>query len=150
MTWTNLHEACENGRPENVIEAAQKHPEDVLSVDDHGSTPMHLLVWRNPDPLVVKALLEACPQAASAMDYHGDLPLHVAVSRPGIRMGVIQLLMPAYPTATSITNREGLTPLHMALRHAPSNEDIIRLLVEDYPFALTKPIKVSHLHDSSN
>ena len=145
MTWTNLHEACENGQPDDVIQEAHEHPESVLAVEDHGWTPLHCAVWRNPDIKAIKSMLEACPQAASSKDVHGNTPLHIAVSSQGMDVALIQCLLDAFPDGVSTVNREGLTPLHMVLRFAPMNKDIIRLLVDTYPWALDKCIKVSGL-----
>jgi ankyrin repeat protein len=144
MTWTNLHALCERGQPESIIQESRQHPEQVLFTDDHGSTPLHCLVWRNPDIHAVHALLDACPPTASLQDYHGNLPLHVAVSSPGNNdnKALLQLLLTANPDAIAMANREGLLPLHMALRHAPHNKDVIDLLVESDPDALTRRIKV--------
>lgn len=147
MTWTLLHDACENpqrqGAEDTIIQLAHQHPESVLNVDEHGSTPLHVLCWGNPHSRAVEALLEACPQAASDTDYFGDTPLHVACSCPHADKHLVQTLLKECPTAVSLPNREGLLPLHMACRYAPENEGVIGLLIEAYPYALHARIKVS-------
>ncbi|GKY98710.1 hypothetical protein MPSEU_000827300 [Mayamaea pseudoterrestris] len=141
MTWTNLHEACENGRPDDIVKEAHEHPESILSVEDHGWTPLHCAVWRNPNVDAIKSLLQACPEAASVEDVHGNTPLHVAVCSQVMTTEMVQLLLEAHPDALATVNREGLLPLHMALRFAPLNDDVIRLLVKAYSLALDKCIK---------
>lgn len=143
MTWTQLHEECERQNFHNVIDLAHKNPEHVLRVDDHGSNPLHILCWGNPDPKAVESLLEACPQIVTDQDFHGDTPLHIACSCSSTDRHIVQMLIDACPTAASIPNREGLLPLHMACRHAPENEAIIGLLIETFPYALLHRIKVS-------
>jgi len=146
MTWTLLHDACENpqrkGAEDMIIQLAHQHPESVLNVDEHGSTPLHVLCWGNPHSRAVEALLEACPQAASDTDYFGDTPLHVACSCPRADKHLVQMLLKECPTAVSLPNREGLLPLHMACRYAPVNEGVIGLLIEAYPYALHARIKM--------
>jgi ankyrin repeat protein len=142
MTWTNLHEACENGQPDDVVKEAHDHPECILDVEDHGWTPLHCAVWRNPNLAAITSLIEASPEAASIKDVHGNTPLHVAVSLQGINKDIVQKLVDVYPDAASSVNREGLMPLHMVLRFAPRNQDVIRLLVDTYSQALNTCIKV--------
>lgn len=142
MTWTKLHDACENQHTPEIVRLVRSEPEQVLRLDDHGSTPLHILCWGDPDPNAVQALLDACPQTVSGQDYHGDTPLHIACSCAKTGKRVVQLLLDTCPEAVSITNREGLQPLHMACRYAPENEAVIGLLIEAYPYALRTRIKV--------
>lgn len=141
MTWTLLHDACVHQDTPHVIEIAHAHADQALKVDDHGLTPLHILVWGDPSVEAVKALLEASPQAVSDSDVHGDTPLHLACSNPKASKHLIQMLLDASPTAVSMKNHEGLMPLHMACRYT-QNEGVIGLLLENFPFALRSQIKV--------
>jgi ankyrin repeat protein len=141
MTWTQLHDACVHQDTSHVIELAHAHSEQAWKADDHGLTPLHILVWGNPSAEAVKALLEASPQAVSDIDVHGDTPLHLACSNPNADKHLIQMLLDACPTAASMKNHEGLMPLHMACRYT-RNEAVIGLLIENYPYALRTQIKV--------
>lgn len=143
MTWTELHEACEKQQStECILQLVHEHPEHVLQVDDHGSTPLHLLCWGNPDGSAVQALVDACPQVASDQDAHGDTPLHVACSYRTTNKHLIKALLDASPDSGSIANHEGLMPLHVACRHASDNEGMIGLLLDAYPYALLSHIKM--------
>jgi ankyrin repeat protein len=141
MTWTLLHDACVHQDTPHVIELAHAHAEQALKVDDHGLTPLHILVLGNPSVEAVTALLTASPQTVSDSDVHGDTPLHLACGNPNADKRLIQMLLDASPTAVSMKNHEGLMPLHMACRYT-QNEGVIGLLLENYPFALRSPIKV--------
>ena len=142
MTWTELHDACEHQDAERIIRVAKQHGEEVLEVDEHGWTPLHVLCWSSPSVEAIEALLAACPQAASDVDSMGNTPLHVACSRPGTDKHLVQVLLNACPTTASMVNHEGLMPLHMACRHATDNARVIGLLIESYPYALRTHIKV--------
>jgi ankyrin repeat protein len=112
-------------------------------IDDHRSTPLHIACWGNPPVEVVRALLRACPHAATDKDILGNTPLHVATGHPNTDPAVVREILSVCPTAASITNKEGLMPLHMACRHAPSNEAVILALIHAYPYALKTRTKVS-------
>jgi ankyrin repeat protein len=144
MTWTKLHEACERHAMEgdNVLKLLEKCKDDILSVNEHGSTALHLLCWGNPNPKFVEALLHYSPQAASAQDLNGNTPLHVACACSSTDKHLVQILLSSFPPAVSVVNCEGLMPLHMACRYASQNEPVIGLLLEQYPYALRSPIKV--------
>jgi ankyrin repeat protein len=144
MTYTELHEAALHEDSDKVIQLARSFPEQAMHVDDHGLTPLHILLLGNPNPFAVQALLEASPNACSDQDVHGDTPLHLACGNPEMQKHTVLMLLEACPTAASLTNREGLMPLHCACRYAPSNELVIGLLVEHYPYALLSQIKVCH------
>lgn len=144
MTWTLLHHACEHLDSKCIFERCKTSTNELLEVDDHGSTPLHILAWGNPDLKLLGALTACCPAASlSDKDVHGDTCLHVACSYPRTDVKVVQLLHEACPLLVSTTNREGLMPLHVACRFAPENAAVIKFLMEVYPCALRKPIKVS-------
>jgi ankyrin repeat protein len=146
MTWTKLHEACERHKIEgdNILKLLEECKDDILSVNEHGSTALHLLCWGNPNPKFVDALLYSSPQAASAQDLHGNTPLHVACACSSTDKHLVQILLNYFPPAVSIANCEGLMPLHMACRYASQNEPVIGLLLENYPYALRSAIRVSN------
>ena len=142
MTWTELHDACEHQDVQRILQRVNLHSEEVVEVDEHGWTPLHILCWSSPSSASIEALLKACLQTSSDQDAIGNTPLHVACSRPETDKHVVQVLLDACPAAASMPNHEGLMPLHMACRHAPNNSGVIGLLIDSYPYALRARIKV--------
>ena len=142
MTWTELHDACVHQELSLVIQLAKLHADQANEVDDHGLTPLHLLIVGSPSVDAVKELLQAFPMAASQRDVHGDTPLHLAAGCPDMTEEIVKLLLDAYPPAVSLKNREGLMPLHMACRYANQNENSIKILIAAFPDALRVNIKV--------
>ena len=142
MTWTRLHDACEHLDAKCIYDRCQLGTNEPLQVDDHGSTPLHILAWGNPDPQLLKTLVSCCPAAATDKDVHGDTCLHVACSCPQTDVKVIKVLLDACPTLCSVTNKEGLMALHTACRFAPENEAVIGYLLDVYPCALRSRIRV--------
>ncbi|CAB9527018.1 FYVE zinc finger [Seminavis robusta] len=142
MTWTLLHSACEHLDAKSIYDRCKLGTNEPLEHDDHGSTPLHILAWGNPDPQLLQALVASCPVAVSDKDVHGDTALHVACSFPETTVKVVKVLLDACPTSVSMTNKEGLMPLHMACRFAPNNEAVIGYLIDAYPCALRSRIKM--------
>ena len=142
MTWTELHDACVHRDLSHVIQVAAMHADQAIEVDDHGLTPLHILIVGRPSAEAVNRLLEASPMAASQPDVHGDTPLHLAAGCPDMTPEIVKILLSAYPIAISLKNREGLMPLHMACRYASQNDDIIDILIAAFPDALRVHIKV--------
>jgi len=147
MTWTELHDACVHGDLPHVIQLARQHSEQANKVDDHGLTPLHILILEDPCSSIeaVKALLQAFPMVVLETDVHGDTPLHLAAACPTASKELVKLLMEANPTVVSQKNCEGLMPLHVACRHASQNEAVIDLLVRAFPSALLVNIKVGYI-----
>lgn len=143
MTWTLLHEACEHLNAKIIHDRCRMGTNEPLEHDDHGSTPLHILAWGNPDPDLLRTLVSSCPVAVADKDVHGDTCLHIACSYPGTAAQVVKVLLDACPNLASTTNKEGLMPLHIACRFAPQNEAVIRYLIEVYPCALRSRIKAS-------
>jgi ankyrin repeat protein len=143
MTWTLLHEACEHLDVKSIYDRCRMGSNEPLEHDDHGSTPLHILAWGNPDPNLLQTLVSSCPAAVSDKDVHGDTCLHVACSYPGTAVQVVKVLLDACPNLSSTTNIEGLMPLHVACRFAPQNEAVIRYLIDVYPWALRSRIKAN-------
>lgn len=142
MTWTLLHDACEHLDVKGILDRCKNNSRESLQADDHGSTPLHILAWGNPDPKLLQAVISCCPAAVLDKDVHGDTALHIAASFPKTDPSVLKVLIDACPTLPSVTNREGLMPLHVACRFAPKNERLIGYLIDVYPYALRSHIKV--------
>lgn len=142
MTWTLLHDACEHFDAKCILERCKTHCCESLEVDDHGSTPLHILAWGNPDPILMDSLVSCCPAALADKDTHGNTCLHIACSYPDTDPQILEMIIDACPTLPSVTNKEGLMPLHAACRFAPKNEHMIGYLVQVYPYALHSRIKV--------
>ena len=143
MTWTELHDACEHRDANRIFRVVKENAEQVIQVDDHGWTPLHILCWDPPgvDPII--ALLEAYPEAASHQDLHGNSPLHILCSRPKTDKHLVSVLLSTCPSLISMVNHEGLMPLHIACRYIPQNAGVIGLLIEQDPNALRTHIKVN-------
>lgn len=144
MTWTELHDACVHVDLPRIVQLARLDDAQANKVDDHGLTPLHILILEDPSTNIeaVQALLKAFPMAVSQPDVHGDTPLHLAAGCPTASQELVQLLLHANPTVASQKNREGLMPLHVACRHASKNKDVIGLLIQAFPGALRANIKV--------
>jgi ankyrin repeat protein len=143
MTWTVLHEACQNERKDQVIQRSSIHSTEAAMTDDHGWTPLHIACLSNPPVSVVLALMQANPSSLAEKDIHGNTPLHIAAANSASSMELMECLLKGNSVPATITNKEGLTPLHMACRFSSQNEALVRVLTEAYPRALRMRIKVT-------
>ena len=85
--------------------------------------------------VVVRFLLERCPQALEQKDDDGYLPVHIAAGRSAT--DVLRLFVDACPEALMGANCNGSLPMHVAAqRDAPMELELIRLLLERCPAAL--------------
>jgi hypothetical protein len=85
---------------------------------------------------IIKALLQAYPEALVKEDYQGWLPLHFALrfkSRPHI----VEELLKASPRTARMEDKYGDLPLHFALHFGPPSRDIINLLVDYHPRSIS-------------
>lgn len=143
MTYTQLHDICSRHDTDGVISRCRSNPEEIIELDDHGLTPLHILFRiSNPSPDAIKCLLRANLQALVMRDTHGDTPLHWALKLSDIHFTIIDMLVASSVNTLSIPNNAGALPLHTACRFCSRRIDIIRLLVNTYPLALRKHIKV--------
>ncbi len=74
MTWSTLHENCEHQVEDGIIKArCQSNPEETTLVDEHGLTPLHLLLFSNKNPSVkaLESLLDANSFVLLRKDQHG-------------------------------------------------------------------------------
>lgn len=144
---TALHLACANGAPLDVIELLLRPPDAVAALpasEPHlastamaeGRLPLHEAARAAASPAVIKALIAACPAAASAVDLRGNTPLHwlLQCSRQSwpVPTESIHALLAAAPAAAAARNCLGLLPLHLA---AACDAAGIAALLEANPFA---------------
>ena len=79
----------------------------------NGMTILHAVARFDPPSILVKRIIELCPQAAASRDVLNRTPLHVAAGT-GAGSVVIKILVDAYPEACLVQDTDGRTPLHMA------------------------------------
>lgn len=102
-----------------------------LEADVAGKLPLHYGACHRADPLALRVLLEAAPQAASARDRIGLTPLHWAVGH-GAPLPSVAMLLDANPGA--LRERGGPAahlPLHVACAGGASGE-VVGLLLSQY------------------
>jgi len=102
--------------------------------DRDGWHPLHLACISGSSHEVVKALLDAYPNAAMMPDSaEHQLPLHLAVSHNAGK-DVIEELYEAYPDAIKCHAKwDGMLPLHLACCQYNIKPDIVRFLIAKYP-----------------
>lgn len=129
--YTPLHKAAQRGTPaivRTLLEAGAQVDMRASGFEvDWGWdwTPLHLAALSNPDPEVVRVLLDAGADAG-ARGFYGQTPLHMAANRDDPMVATLLL-----EAGADVHAREwmGRTPLHEA---AASTEDpaVIDLLLE--------------------
>lgn len=129
---TALHLACANSYVSesvaNVETLATLHACNV--VDSNSRTPLMVAV-QNPkaSSKVTKALLKACPQAASAVTEKGaHTALHLALQGSKVREGVVKALLKAFPDGAHTETIRGNMPLHEACKYGAPLE-VIEILI---------------------
>ncbi len=143
MTYTALHDLCSHQDAKGIEDRCQSHPEEIVQLDDHGFTPLHILCFRGqPSLKCLDSILSVDSLVVSIKDRHGDTPLHLALKVKDVDLEIIEKMVDFSPGTLAIPNKEGLLPLHAACRYCPGRLDIIRLLVKSYPEALRSHIKL--------
>ncbi|KAL7537780.1 hypothetical protein ACHAXR_008056 [Thalassiosira sp. AJA248-18] len=79
----------------------------------NGMTVLHAVVRFDPPSIIIKRIIELCPEAPRSQDCLQRTPLHVAAGS-GAGSIVIKVLVDAYPDACMIQDFDKRTPLHMA------------------------------------
>mmetsp|Transcript_20621 Transcript_20621/g.30638 ORF Transcript_20621/g.30638 Transcript_20621/m.30638 type:complete len:718 (-) Transcript_20621:427-2580(-) len=85
---------------------------------EYGSTPLHLLFTRRPQPptFIVQQYLSIHPQSAHCMTFrHGRLPIHVA-TYSSTSPETIQLLVESFPESVNVCDYYGWNVFHIAAR----------------------------------
>lgn len=100
----------------------------------NGMSILHLCARFNPPSLLVKRMIELCPNEPSAQDCLDRTPLHVAAGT-GASRNVIRVLVDANPDACMVQDKDGRTPLHMACDSSCDlfEDDSIALYVKPIP-----------------
>jgi ankyrin repeat protein len=103
--------------------------------------PLHHACENEAPANLVRALLEAYPEAASCKDSGGDLPIHLAC-REKASPEVILMLLQSDADTTRVADAEGRLPLHLAVRRGASVDVVEKLIAAN--------IKASKKVDSHN
>ena len=104
------------------------------STSFNGMTILHAIARYDPPPLIVKRIIQLCPQDTMSTDCLNRTPLHVAAGS-GAHYTVINVLADAYPRACNVKDHDGRVPLHLACDTSCS-------LFEDYRPA--REARISH------
>ena len=141
----NLLDLAQRQRWSSLAARATTHPEEIVSADENGFTPLHWACFNQPSGQVVHALLNAAASAKrgdvaldkaadgdpSASDLHlllenvalmtdldeGMTPLHAACSSKA-SPNVVSILVSHCPSSAIVRDRTGWTPLHFACHTA--------------------------------
>lgn len=132
--WLPLHSAAAHRACLDSIVALVQAYEGGLSIRDHdGRTPLQLAVSRGADQLVVRKLLERCPDAIGWRDKYGRLPLQEAIAKDADGCAVKELLARDQKRAgLSVPDGRGRLPLQQAIHHsAPAK--VVHVLIDKAP-----------------
>lgn len=115
------------------IDWATATPAEVTGINinardaPHNATPLHYAAWKNEDPAVMQALLQAGGDV-HARNKEGDTPLHLAAwynKNPA----VIEVLLQAGGEVDTRNSEGDYTPLHYAAGYN-ENPAVVELLLE--------------------
>lgn len=96
-----------------AVRECKKNPIDASYQDgDDFETPLYLACQNRPPVRVIRALLEAFPQAVETKSRHGDLPIHVAC-RFNASNDVLKELVKDYPHTAACQTKFGQTSIVM-------------------------------------
>ena len=100
---------------DRVIQHARAHPEDAAYSDGHYyESVLYLACQHNPPAAAIRAILQACPEAARQVSRaHHDLAMHIA-ARCQLSAEILEELLRDFPVTAVEQTRFGRTPL-MAL-----------------------------------
>ena len=109
---TPHHIACRRGDWDAICALAERLCPFPLSRQDvDGNTPLHLAVSVTTQGSssgkddAIRALVKACPTAATVKNKEGLLPLHMACRHAPNNAAVIALLVDAYPPALEVRTK---------------------------------------------
>ena len=85
-------------------------------------TPLYVACTKRPPVRIVRALLEAFPDAARVKSRHGDLPLHVACQH-NASIGVLSELLKIHPGTAAFRSQWGKTPVNVLWEARESQEN---------------------------
>jgi ankyrin repeat protein len=157
MTWTKLHYLCGAQRdPFNttaILKHIRGHPEEIVEVDDHGYTPLHVEAARAGDhpsrEEVIRVILQENPDIVMKKDLKGNTPIHLALCQD-IESNMVKLMLDACPRVAFEKDKEGLLPLHVACRHCADNNELIKILIEANPAATLSRTKMGNIVQKKN
>lgn len=119
-----MHMAAEGNQPSIIVYFIYYHAQDVISVDDCGSTPLHWACYSGAEETV--DLLLALNAEINAVDKEGLTPLHLAVDSNRLKV-VLKLLQNG--ANKNLANKKGEIPLTIAEKK--NYPKLVALLGED-------------------
>ena len=87
--------------------------------DENGMLPLHYAAKNGASELVIRKLLEACPQGATIRSFSERLPLHWGAAGR-LSAGALKLLVEAFPEAVAMQDAMGYLPRDLAARGVQS------------------------------
>lgn len=124
-----LHIALEvKAKPDTILQILFQHVDAASCAYPDaqkrlGSFPLHAALYMDHSFLVVNAVLQAYPRAASLVDGRGALPVHIAL-KLGAPDAVVVALLRAFPDAAKMPYYEGLSfPGHDV--HCNKDADVV-------------------------
>jgi ankyrin repeat protein len=110
--------------------------------------PLHMAIRRRAPLKVMKALLNANPNAIYRSEFYGMLPLHLACNL-GLDVDIVEFLCEASPMAARQPDLGGMFPLHLACATTHTRRpDVITYLLSVHSKAMHVPDNKSNLPEA--
>jgi len=123
----------------SVLSRLISHPHEASSRGPHGRTALHMACDHDAPAAVIRALLQAYPEASCLVGTSDMNPLHITCSSQHASVEVVKVLLEGSPDGiqTKMRDVDGDTALHTACRcGAPMN--VLNVLLDADPSAVDK------------
>eukprot|EP00551_Chaetoceros_affinis_P004790 CAMPEP_0203662462 /NCGR_PEP_ID=MMETSP0090-20130426/417_1 /ASSEMBLY_ACC=CAM_ASM_001088 /TAXON_ID=426623 /ORGANISM="Chaetoceros affinis, Strain CCMP159" /LENGTH=483 /DNA_ID=CAMNT_0050525249 /DNA_START=106 /DNA_END=1557 /DNA_ORIENTATION=- len=116
--WKTLIRKLGKFREHDINELKTVCNDNDGSEDEVRRYPIHYACLNGITKPALKAILDACPDAARQVDDEGSTPLHYLLHYDnGLKCDAIQLLLDVYPEAVGVQDNYGCTPMFHAVEH---------------------------------